>query len=130
MRINARLFLYKEKIFCDDSGYVFVWLKSVDTQNNQSFPTDLRKVAMARYLAHYPRSCCLFCKESTRTLYQFLVKDDLRLVHPSILPQRAHRMHCLLRERGVARCTVGLYSNKTVNFAYKHPPPLIARSIV
>ena len=28
--------------------------KSVDTQNNQSFPTDLRKVAMACYLAHYP----------------------------------------------------------------------------
>lgn len=29
-------------------------LKSVDTRNNQSFPTDLRKVAMACYLAHYP----------------------------------------------------------------------------
>ena len=29
-------------------------LKSIDTQNNQSFPTDLRKVVAACYLAHYP----------------------------------------------------------------------------
>lgn len=30
-------------------------LKSVDTRINQSFPTpQFRKVAMARYLAHYP----------------------------------------------------------------------------
>ena len=29
-------------------------LKGVNARNNQSFPTDLRKVAMACYLAHYP----------------------------------------------------------------------------
>ena len=32
---------------------ILVALKSVDARNNQSFPTDLRKVTMARELAHY-----------------------------------------------------------------------------
>ena len=30
----------------------------------------------------------------------------------------------------IAHCVVGLYSNKTVNFAYKRPPPLIAQNTV
>ena len=32
---------------------ILLALKSVDAQNNQSFPIDFLKVTMARYLAHY-----------------------------------------------------------------------------
>ena len=33
---------------------ILLALRSVDAWNNQSFPTDLRKVTMACCLAHYP----------------------------------------------------------------------------
>ena len=57
---------------------ILVALKSVDVRNNQSFPTDLRKVTMARELAHYlavssakkvPASCGDFSGEITYGLF-------------------------------------------------------------
>ena len=61
-------------------------------------------------------------------VYGFFMGTVVKLV---VLVMYVHRLEVgSFDSLRIAHCAVGLYSNKTVNFAYKRPPPIIAQSTV